>query len=119
MYPYRQVLCDMESGIFTGKWKPGSQVPSIRILAAQYHVNPNTVQRAVRELEQSGLFISRRGCRMMVTENVDIIRRLRQERTKQAVSFFAGRMEELGYSSEQVKNMLDAVLIPDRPDRGL
>lgn len=107
MYPYKQILCDMESGIFMGKWKPGSRIPSVRELAVQYWTNPNTVQRAVRELEREGLILSRRGCGMSVTEDVDMIRRLRQERTKQVFGAFASRMKEMGYSPEQVKDMLD------------
>lgn len=52
MYPYKRILYELECSILSGRSAPGECIPSVRALAAQYRVNPNTVQRALKELEQ-------------------------------------------------------------------
>ncbi len=103
MHPHKRIFHELEYGILSGRMRPGYHIPSIRTLAAQYQVNPNTVQRAARELELEGLFISHRGNGITVTEDTEMIRYLRQERANEVVRSFIEKMEALGYSHEQIE----------------
>lgn len=105
-YSYKQIFCDLESGILSGKLLPGYRIPSVRALAVQYQVNPNTVQHAVKKLERAGLLISLKGSGIMVTENTEIIYRLKQERIGEIVCSFVTQMKLLGYSWEEMEDFL-------------
>lgn len=102
MYPYKRVLQELEYSILSGRIAPGDSIPSIRALAAQYQVNPNTVQRALKELTKKELIISHRGNTSVVTENTERIQRFRQELAGDRTRVFIIKMEELGYSREQI-----------------
>ena len=107
MYLYKRILHELECGVLSGRFAPGECISSVRTLAAQYHVNPYTVQRALKELEQKGLIVSRRGNKNMVTEDMEKIRCLRQERAEKITRSFVRRMETLGYTHEQIRKLCD------------
>ena len=66
---YRQILDEVRSAIEVGVYKPGERLPSLRALALDIHVNPNTVQRAYDELEREGTVVSRRGIGVFVADH--------------------------------------------------
>lgn len=82
---YVQLLEDFKIKISTGFWKPGEKIPAVRNLAVEYEVNPNTVQRALAELEREGLCESKRTAGRFVTEDIPKIHTL----SKGAFSNFA------------------------------
>ena len=84
--------------IIAGIYPPGSRLPPVRELAAQAGVNPNTMQRAMAQLEQNGLAAGCRNAGRTVTEDIDVIRAARLERARAAVSQCLRILEELGYS---------------------
>ena len=84
--------------ILNGEYPPGSRLPAVRELAAQAGVNPNTMQRAMAQLEQNGLAAGSRTAGRTVTEDIDVIRAARLERARAAVSQCLRILEELGYS---------------------
>ena len=84
--------------IITGVYPPGSRLPSVRELAAEAGVNPNTMQRAMAQLEQNGLAVGSRTAGRTVTEDTEVIRAARLERARAAVSQCLKILEELGYS---------------------
>lgn len=102
---YKQIATQLENSILAGTFLPGYRIPSVRELAAQYQVNPNTAQRAVWELKQEGLLISSRSKGTLVTDDVELICRFRQKRCKELTHFFLQRMKMLGYSHEQIQAM--------------
>lgn len=104
-YPYKRIMHNLECDILSGRLAAGERIPPVRALAAQYQVNPNTVQRALKELEQKGLIISRRGNKTVVTEDTEEIRRFRQELARERTRSFLRKMEELGYSHEQIQDL--------------
>lgn len=55
---YHQIMATLRGAVITGELEPGKKVPSVRDLAAEAQVNPNTMQRALTELEREGLLIS-------------------------------------------------------------
>lgn len=107
---YKQITTQIENGILAGTFLPGHRIPSVRELAAQYQVNPNTAKRAVRELKQEGLLVSPRGRGTLVTDDADFIRRFRQKRCEKLTHSFLLQMEMLGYSREQIQEMSMALV---------
>lgn len=110
---YKQICRKLENDILAGKLPPGCCIPSIRELAAQYPVNPNTVQRAIRELKQTGLLVSSRGRGMLVIDDADYIYECKQKRGKELVCRVIREMEMLGYSKEQVTTMVTTKICDD------
>ncbi len=77
---YLQILEDFKSKISSGVWKAGEKIDSVRNLAKDYEVNPNTVQRALSELERDGLCKSQRTAGRFVTDDGDLIKSLSKNR---------------------------------------
>lgn len=107
---YKQIVYETESSVLSGEFQPGNKIPSVRVIAAKYHVNPNTAQRAARDLKRTGLFISRRGNGMTVTENMDFICRFREERAEKIMRSFLKEMELLGFTHAQIREMISVLL---------
>ena len=75
---YAQLMDTLKRRIITGRYLPGEKLPSVRELAAEAGINPNTVQRAFSELEREGLIYTQRATGKYVTENADEIKSERQ-----------------------------------------
>jgi len=86
-------------GIVTGEYAPGSKLPSVRDLALKAGVNPNTMQRALTELERDGLAQSMGTMGRVVTEDMEIINELRKTFARDLVMQYLKGMERLGYSA--------------------
>lgn len=110
---YKQIESELENGILAGVFLPGCRFPSIRALAEQYHVNSNTVQRAVQELRDAGLLASPRGKGTLVTNDADIISCFRQKRSKELTHSFVGQMKALGYSVAEIKSICRGKMCDD------
>lgn len=107
---YKQIVYEIENGVLSGEFQPGDKIPSIRVLAVKYQVNPHTAQRAARELNRTGLFTSRRGTGMTVTENTDLICHFREKRADRIMRLFLKEMELLGFTHSQLKEMISTAL---------
>ena len=94
-------------GILTGTYPPGSRLPSVRELAMDAGVNPNTMQRALTELERDGLAHSMGTMGRVVTENREIIDELRTKNAKAVVQRYLDGMQQLGYSPAQAAAVLE------------
>ncbi|HQU25457.1 MAG TPA: GntR family transcriptional regulator [Acidimicrobiales bacterium] len=70
--PYRQLVDQVRRAVETGRLRGGDQLPSVREVVGQVTINPNTVHRAYRELENRGLAEGRLGLGTFVTENPDV-----------------------------------------------
>lgn len=84
--------------IIAGVYPPGSRLPSVRELAAEAGVNPNTMQRALAQLEADGLAVANRTTGRTVTEDIPVIEAAAKERAKAAVAACLRILSELGYS---------------------
>ena len=93
----------MELAIVTGQFLPGEKLPGVRDMAG---VNPNTMQRALAELEQYGLIYSQRTSGRFVTENAAMIETVKNELAKAVVESFYKQMAALGYSKEESKEII-------------
>lgn len=92
--------------IVAGELKPGEQMSPVREIAITYGVNPNTVQRALSELEREGLMYTRRTSGRFVTENLAQIALVRQELVSDLVRNFAQDIAYLGYQLKDVQSLL-------------
>ena len=111
---YAQLMDQLKAGIVTGAFSPGERLPSVRELAAEAGVNPNTMQRSLSELEREGLVGSLRTVGRFVTEDRAVIDSTRQELAGRHIRSFLNAMQALGYGPEEVSALLER----DRNRRG-
>ena len=103
---YAQLVERLQVRIVSGRYGPGKRLPSVRELAAEASVNPNTMQKAFAELEKSGLILTQRTNGRTVTEDEALIQRSRQRLAEgYRKDYFAG-MKELGYSEDEAAALL-------------
>ena len=96
-------------GIITGTYPPGSRLPSVRELAMDAGVNPNTMQRALLELEREGLVISRGTMGRFVTQNPEILQTMRQAAQDAVIRECAAQLKAAGITIVQAAQMLLAL----------
>lgn len=92
--------------IAVGRWQPGERLPAVRDLAADLGVNPNTVQRALSELERDGLCRAERTAGRFVTEDPERIAELREEILGQSADNFIAAAQGLGLSQAQTVKLI-------------
>ena len=95
---WQQLTEQLTLRILKGEYPPGSRLPAVRELAAQAGVNPNTMQRALAQLESDGLALGGRTAGRTVTEDAAVIEAAKKARAREAVSLCLQILEELGYT---------------------
>jgi len=103
---YVQIISHIRSGVLSGEFPRGSRIPSVRELATDANVNPNTMQRALSELEHQGILISKGNLGRFVTEDQAIIDALRQQTIRQTVDACAAMFGALGLSMKEAALLL-------------
>lgn len=103
---YQQIMEHVRGAVLTGELPPGGRVPSVRELAAQAGVNPNTMQRALYELEQEGLLQTQGTLGRVVTEDEEILSRLRRAAVEQVVRRCDAALKELGLTLADAARLL-------------
>ena len=103
---YIQLVEKMKIAIISGKYKPGDRLPSVRDFAIEIKANPNTVQRAYSELEEDGLVITQRTNGKFVTEDINLIKKMREEIAKQNLEKFVDNMTQLGFTEDEIREYL-------------
>ena len=103
---YAQLVERIQTEIVSGYYPPGGKLPSVRELASVAAVNPNTMQKAFAELERSGLIITQRTNGRTVTEDEEMIRKIRAELAREHVDMFFAKMKELGYSEQDAVDLV-------------
>ncbi|MCC8106118.1 MAG: GntR family transcriptional regulator [Clostridiales bacterium] len=104
---YLQVMTSIKRDIVTGKIQPGEKLPSVRDLAIQYSINPNTVSRVYRELEMEHVCFTKRGMGTFVTEDTDHVVQMREDMARGLVQEFLAGMRQLGISEEEAEKLVD------------
>ncbi len=94
--------------IVTGVYPPGSRFPTVRELAAEAGVNPNTMQRALGQLESEGLVITNRTAGRTVTEEVGVLDAMRRRLAAELTEKYFSDMKELGFSRAQAAELAAA-----------
>ena len=98
---YIQLVEQLKNYIISGKYKPGDRLLSVRELAIKSKVNPNTMQRALAELENMGLVYTERTSGRYVTTDTELINRYKEEYAKDMTEKFFLSMESLGFNKEE------------------
>ena len=94
---YAQLMDTLKRRIITGRYLPGEKLPSVRELAAEAGINPNTVQRAVAELERLGLIYTQRTSGKFVTEDAAAIDAARRALAEGQTRQYLAAMSALGF----------------------
>ncbi len=103
---YLQLEDIIKSKIIAGIYKPGQKLPSVRELAAEAAVNPNTMQKALAELERSGLVYTQRTSGRYITEDTAIMQNLKHQLAHDLIYQFLEAMAHLGYTREESIQLL-------------
>lgn len=107
---YVQIVERVQLDIITGRYAPGSRLPSVRELAAQAAVNPNTMQKALSELESGGLIYAQRTSGRFVTEDLEKIRGAKEQLASMQIREFIRRMKRLGLTREEIMNLFQQII---------
>ncbi|MBS4205982.1 GntR family transcriptional regulator [Lederbergia citrea] len=107
---YMQIADQVFQQIVRGHFKPGDKLPSVREMAIQAGVNPNTIQRSYTEMERMGVVETKRGQGTFVIERESIVIELKQTLQKEIIGQFVKSMEELGLSQKQMISGLEEYL---------
>ena len=105
---YTQLIDQIKVGIVTGAFPPGERLPSVRDLATEAGVNPNTMQRALAQLESEGLVYSQRTAGRFVTEDETRIGETKRDLAQRHVVGFMEAMRSLAISREETLSLLEA-----------
>ena len=103
---YLQIIERVQMDIITGRYQPGDKLPSVRDLAQEAAVNPNTMQKALSELERSGLIYSQRTSGRFITEDKELIHQMKKELAAAEVSAFVAHMKQLGITPEEIRQLI-------------
>lgn len=104
---YLQAANSIKRDIVTGKLPPGAKLPSVRDLAVEYTINPNTVSRVYKELESEGVCFTRRGMGTFVTEDPGKVDQMKEEMAGTLIRDFLEGMEQLGFSRSEAITLLE------------
>lgn len=107
---YSQLYDKLLVRIVCGIYKAGNRLPSVRELAAEASVNPNTMQRAFAELEHSGLIVTQRNSGRVVTGDMTKIEAARHQLALTQVNSFIANMRELGYSDLEIMELIKSIV---------
>lgn len=106
---YVQLIERITTDIIAGIYLPGSKLPSVRDLAQTAGVNPNTMQKALSEMERTNLVYSQRTSGRFITEDLSMIDSLKTELASEQVKEFLEKMEKIGLSKEDIIGLINKV----------
>ena len=104
---YLQLMERIQTDIVSGKYKPGEKLPSVRELALDAAVNPNTMQKALSELERIGLVYSQRTSGRFITEDEQMLKDMKKEQASRHIAEFFEKMRSLGFRDEETLSLIE------------
>lgn len=106
---YIQLIEQIQNRIAVGIYESGGRLPSVRELASEAEVNPNTMQKALTELERQGLIFAQRTSGRFVTEDEERILDMKRQAAKLAIEAFLKQMKNLGVEEAEMMEMIREV----------
>ena len=103
---YLQIVSEIKKQIVSGKLIPGERIPSVRELALTYKVNPNTMQKPLIELEENGLIKTERTNGKFVTEDENIINKIKNDYADNLTQNYLSEMISLGITKQEIKERI-------------
>lgn len=110
---YLQLMERIQQDIIAGVYRPGDKLPSVRDLALDASVNPNTMQKALSELERSGLVYSQRTSGRFITEDNQLLKKMKQDLASEHIQQFFAKMRLLGFKDEEFSEIIETALKED------
>ena len=107
---YYQLMEQVKLRILSGLYPAGERLPSVRELAAEAAVNPNTMQKALTELEREGLIHSQRTAGRFITEDETLIFNIRDGLAKEQIDDFLKKMQAIGFDNADTSRLINQVL---------
>lgn len=107
---YVQLMERIQRDIISGVYKPGDKLPSVRDLAVEAAVNPNTMQKALSELERSGLVYAQRTSGRFITEDETMLKKMKQDQAAGYIHEFFEKMRSLGFQDEETLSLLQEAI---------
>lgn len=111
---YVQIVDYIKRQIIKKELKEGDKLPSVRDIATELKVNPNTIQRSYQELERESLVFTQRGMGTFVTEDSNILNELKRNMATNMVNDFVENMKEIGFNIDE---MIDLIKLNDKEGR--
>lgn len=99
---YLQIIDRIQLDIARGRYHPGEKLPSVRDLAAEAAVNPNTMQKALSELEREELVFSLRTSGRYITEDESRMKEVREKLAQEQIAVLIRNLKAIGYTPEEI-----------------
>jgi len=99
---YIQIIEYMQKGIISGEYKPGDKLPPVREMAVSAAVNPNTMQKALQELEKDNLLFTKRTSGRFITEDTNMIDELKESFVRKQIFDFYKKMQSIGLTKQEI-----------------
>lgn len=106
---YKQLVEQIELKIVSGVYSPGDKLASVRELAMEAGVNPNTMQKALAELERMELVFPRRTSGRFITEDKEVIDSIKKSMALEEIEAFIEKMKILGLTKEEIIELIKNV----------
>lgn len=103
---YLQLVDQFKHRIISGELKAGSKLESVRDLAMSFEVNPNTMQRALSELERDHLVYTERTAGRFITQDKELIVKMREEVAQEIIETFIQQMKSIGFSNQEAIELI-------------
>ncbi len=103
---YLQLMERIQQDIIAGIYKPGDKLPSVRDLAVEAAVNPNTMQKALSELERSGLVYAQRTSGRFITKDEQMLKDMKKDQASRHITVFFEKMRSLGFRDEETLSLI-------------
>lgn len=103
---YLQILYFIKRGAVAGTIKDGDELPSRRVLSALLGINPNTVQKAFRMLEEEHLIESRSGAKSVMTLDADKLAAMKSELLEADIRRIVGALKQTGVGLDEAKELI-------------
>lgn len=108
-----QLMEKIQQDIISGVYHAGDRLPSVRELALEASVNPNTMQKALSELERNGLVHTQRTSGRFITEDKTMLKQLKTELAAVHIQDFLNTMKQLGFPPEEILELIEKTIKED------
>lgn len=104
---YIQIVEHIKLGICSGEYKAGDKLPSVREMATEAAVNPNTMQKAMMELERNGMVRAERTAGRFITDNTELLDEIKNNLAKEYITEFVAKMKKIGLDERDIVRMME------------
>ncbi|HHY26581.1 MAG TPA: GntR family transcriptional regulator [Desulfitobacterium dehalogenans] len=106
---YTQLIEQIQLKIFSGVYPLGAKLPSVRDMAQEAAVNPNTMQRALAKMEEDGLIITHRTSGRSVTEDAHMVEMAKTKVAKEQIAEFLEKMKMMGFEQKEILTIINTM----------